>query len=148
MNAIATRASGLACRLPGTWLGNLAAMFWCSRQPDAAADVHWSSQASQPTKPLPAAAPTARPAPKPQATSAEARILIVEDDTTSLTALARILQRRGYEVIPALTLKEARRLLDAPQFASIILDLMLPDGDGIEILREARIRRLPLRVFV
>jgi two-component system response regulator QseB len=94
-----------------------------------------------------------KPHPSPDTTPslsalpAKGRILIVEDDLTSLNALRLILANRGYDVVPAATLAEALRLLDE-SFTAVILDLMLPDGDGIEILRQVRGSTMSTRVLV
>ena len=67
-----------------------------------------------------------------------------------MTAL--ILRRLGYAVSEAATIAEAGRHLDhcngsgAPDW--ILLDLMLPDGCGIEVIREVRGRRLPSRICI
>src|SRR4029077_363655 len=120
-------------------LADWAAMFWRSRRPEWAAGFLWSSHAAQPPD------PTTVPAQRDtwttslsQAAAPGAHILIIEDDASSMNALARILKSQGYQVLTALTLHEARRLIDHPRLATVILDLMLPDGDGIEVLRDAR----------
>jgi DNA-binding response OmpR family regulator len=73
--------------------------------------------------------------------------LIVEDDPTSREAMLRILSMLGFAVQGVSTLAEGLRALDH-QPASLILDLMLPDGNGMEILRRIRAQRLPIRVAV
>jgi DNA-binding response OmpR family regulator len=66
------------------------------------------------------------------------RVLVVEDDPTTLKALTRVLTMNGYEVLGALDLAKATaQLVWQPDF--VLLDLMLPDGSGADLL--ARIRR-------
>jgi DNA-binding response OmpR family regulator len=67
-----------------------------------------------------------------------ATILLVEDDEPTRTFLADNLSADGYEVLEAECVAEAERLLvsDLPDLA--ILDLGLPDRDGLELLREVR----------
>ena len=72
---------------------------------------------------------------------------MVEDDLVSASALSTILGRRGYVVAHATTVAVALSLLDPPP-DTIILDLMLPDGDGEAVLQAVRAARVPTRVVV
>jgi DNA-binding response OmpR family regulator len=76
------------------------------------------------------------------------RILVVEDDAATYSALRILLSKRGADVVLATTLTEARAALREGIPDSIVLDLMLPDGDGIEILRDIRARKLKTRIAV
>jgi two-component system KDP operon response regulator KdpE len=66
------------------------------------------------------------------------RILVVDDEPQILRALRVILRDAGFEVIPAETAAEAldRAAVRPPQAA--IVDLMLPDVDGVELTRSLR----------
>src|SRR5947209_6591904 len=75
------------------------------------------------------------------------RLLVVEDDATSRDALRTIFARRGWHVAVAGTVAEGLALLDPPPHC-VILDLILPDGDGEAILRQVRSSRLGTRVAV
>jgi two-component system, OmpR family, KDP operon response regulator KdpE len=66
-------------------------------------------------------------------------LLIVEDEERARHALADYLERRGYEVHVAGTAHEAMREWDAHRADAVLLDLGLPDLDGVEVIR--RIRR-------
>jgi DNA-binding response OmpR family regulator len=67
-----------------------------------------------------------------------ATILLVEDDEPTRTFLADNLAADGYEVLEAQCVAEAETML-ASNFPDVaILDLGLPDGDGLELLREVR----------
>jgi CheY-like chemotaxis protein len=75
------------------------------------------------------------------------RVLVVEDDAASRTALTLILQRRGWDVTTASTLADGMRGLNAlPD--SVVLDLMLPDGDGVKLLQHVRSSHMRTRVAV
>jgi CheY-like chemotaxis protein len=75
------------------------------------------------------------------------RVLVVEDDRVSRRALSRLFAARGWIVAEAATLAEGFEALDPPP-SCIVLDLMLPDGDGAELLRHVRATGLPSRVVV
>lgn len=67
-----------------------------------------------------------------------ASILIVEDDENLRLALADNLEDEGYAVRTAETLAAASDLIRAAAPALIVLDLMLPDGDGVRFCRALR----------
>jgi DNA-binding response OmpR family regulator len=67
-----------------------------------------------------------------------ATILVVEDHQTTRTFLSDNLSADGYEVIEAEDLAEARHLLDATFADLAIIDLGLPDGDGLELVAYVR----------
>jgi two-component system, OmpR family, KDP operon response regulator KdpE len=66
------------------------------------------------------------------------RVLVCDDETQILRALRVILRDAGFEVITAQTAEEAldQAALRAPDAA--IVDLILPDGDGVEVCRSIR----------
>jgi two-component system, OmpR family, KDP operon response regulator KdpE len=66
------------------------------------------------------------------------RILVVDDEPQILRALRVVLREAGYEAIPAETAEEAldRAAVRPPDAA--IVDLVLPDGDGVEVTRRLR----------
>lgn len=59
----------------------------------------------------------------------------------------QILKRLGFAPLEAGTVREAVGYLTAPP-QWILLDLMLPDGSGVDVLRKVRAERLPSRVCV
>jgi two-component system NtrC family sensor kinase len=69
------------------------------------------------------------------------RILVVDDSLTVRMNLMDMLNAAELPAVGCATLEEARCALTAEQFALVILDVLLPDGDGIELLEE--IRRSP-----
>ncbi|MGQ9804350.1 MAG: response regulator [Anaerolineae bacterium] len=68
----------------------------------------------------------------------QARILIVEDEPTTLAALTRTLSLKGYLADGVPTGQEALIRLNAAPYDVMILDLRLPDINGIEVLERAR----------
>jgi DNA-binding response OmpR family regulator len=67
-----------------------------------------------------------------------ARVLIVDDSLTVRMDLAEALQGAGLECVPCATAAEARQAFARETFALVVLDVMLPDGDGVDLLGELR----------
>jgi DNA-binding NtrC family response regulator len=63
-----------------------------------------------------------------------ARILVLDDDPLLRSILVERLERSGYEVVPAGTLAEARRAVQEAPADIALLDIMLPDGKGIDLI--------------
>ncbi len=70
-------------------------------------------------------------------------ILLVEDDQGFAPRISDYLGRFGYEVVWATSLGEARSALDAQAPRAAIIDMMLPDGSGIELLETCGERAIP-----
>ncbi len=96
----------------------------------------------------------ARQSPEPAQPSATApknghaatiRILLVEDHEPTRIALTQLLTRRHYEVKTAASLLEARALSQEHAFQLLISDIGLPDGSGLEFIKELRARHKGLR---
>jgi len=69
------------------------------------------------------------------------RILVLEDDTMLLDGLRVGLGLHGFTVDAVASCGDARAALAAATFDALVLDLMLPDGSGLDILRELRRRQ-------
>ena len=65
-------------------------------------------------------------------------VLVVDDSLTVRMNLTEILDAAALPAVACATLEEARRKLAEQNFALVILDILLPDGDGIELLKEIR----------
>ena len=76
------------------------------------------------------------------------RILIVEDDMTLNAGLCKALQQEDREIISCECLRAAREqlALGAPDF--VLLDVNLPDGNGIELLKEIKEQKAGLPVIL
>ncbi len=76
------------------------------------------------------------------------RILLIDDDARLTAMLGDYLRANAYVVGAAGSLAAGRELLHQESWDLLVLDLMLPDGDGLDLTRElradARWRRLPL----
>jgi two-component system OmpR family response regulator len=68
----------------------------------------------------------------------EARLLVVEDEPTILELLSGSLRFAGFEVVTAASGVEALRAAAAARPDLILLDVMMPGGDGFEVIRQIR----------
>jgi len=69
---------------------------------------------------------------------ARGRVLVVDDEPAIADVVARYLQRAGYETTVAATGQEAIVSAEAARPDVVVLDLMLPDIDGLEVMRRLR----------
>jgi len=69
---------------------------------------------------------------------ADAKILVVDDEQAFLTLLRYQLSKLGYEVCTAATGRSALDMAAAEKPDLVLLDVMLPDLDGIEVLRQLK----------
>jgi len=76
------------------------------------------------------------------------RLLLIDDDARLSAMVGEYLRNSGYVVQTAGSLAAGRELLAGAAFDALVLDLMLPDGDGLDLCRELRAdvrhRQLPL----
>jgi two-component system, OmpR family, phosphate regulon response regulator OmpR len=76
------------------------------------------------------------------------RLLLIDDDQRLTALVGDYLRGAGFEVDAAGSLAAGRERLGRDAYDALVLDLMLPDGDGLDLTRElraeARTRRLPL----
>ena len=70
--------------------------------------------------------------------STTARILLVDDEQPVQKLLSYPLEKDGYEVVPALDGQEALNEFERQRFDLVVLDIMLPKIDGLEVCRQLR----------
>jgi len=76
------------------------------------------------------------------------RVLVVDDEPQILRALRIILRDAGFEVLQATTAEEALDIAALKPPAAAIIDLVLPDRDGVEVTKELRSwSRMPILVL-
>ena len=77
-----------------------------------------------------------------------ARLLLIDDDARLTAMIGDYLRGNGYAVDTAGSLAAGRERLKVGGYDALVLDLMLPDGDGLDLTREVRgdprLKRLPL----
>jgi len=77
-----------------------------------------------------------------------ANVLLVDDEPDFVSATRELLTMHGHSVDTAERLDDARKILgnDGPEV--LLLDLMLPDGNGLELLEELRGSSIKRVVFI
>ncbi|TAK22096.1 MAG: response regulator [Chloroflexota bacterium] len=65
-------------------------------------------------------------------------VLIVDDSLTVRMDLVEAFEEAGFQTRPCATVAEARQALVDGEFGVVVLDVLLPDGHGVELLRELR----------
>ena len=73
-----------------------------------------------------------------EASESRERILVVDDNEMNRDMLSRRLQRKGYHVDTAIGGREALEALAAESYDLVLLDIMMPDVDGFQVLESAR----------
>ena len=79
---------------------------------------------------------SAPPQPQSETHSEPLRLLVVEDNESTMTVLSRLLRRRGHDIQSASTVKDALSLASTNTFDLVISDIGLPDGDGIDLMQQ------------
>jgi two-component system, NtrC family, response regulator PilR len=77
-----------------------------------------------------------------------ARILVVDDELSMRQYLEVLLRRRGYEVVTAADLSEARAQLSDDTIDLVVSDMRLGTGSGLQVLREVRERKNETEVIL
>jgi two-component system, sensor histidine kinase and response regulator len=92
--------------------------------------------------------PVPRPAAAQHAAIAPGQLLVVDDDATNRDVLSRRLKRQGHAVTTASSGREALELMSATAFDVVLLDIMMPDMDGYEVLghikSDPRLQHIPV----
>jgi two-component system OmpR family response regulator len=74
-------------------------------------------------------------------------ILVVDDEESLVDTVATVLRYEGYDVVEARTGREALSRLQEQHFDLVVLDVMLPDLDGLEVTRRMRADRIDVPVL-
>jgi DNA-binding response OmpR family regulator len=70
------------------------------------------------------------------------RVLLVEDDAQLRTSIVRGLHEAGYDVDEATDVDEAGAALGSAEYDVVVLDILIPGGDGVELCRNLRAREI------
>jgi two-component system response regulator HydG len=77
-----------------------------------------------------------------------AKILVVDDDSSFCIMLKTFLSKKGHYVVEAFSVTEALRVFGTDEFEIVLADYRLPDGSGLDILRETKIQRPETGVII
>src|SRR3990172_1317379 len=80
--------------------------------------------------------------------STHAQVLVVDDDIEIRTLIARYMQEQGFRVLLASNCAEVRERIVTNNIDLIILDVMLPDGSGLDLCRDLRASRLTIPIIL
>jgi CheY-like chemotaxis protein len=69
------------------------------------------------------------------------RILVVEDHSETRQALSRLLSHFGHEISLAEGAQNALNIINSKEFDVVLCDIALPDGDGYDVIAQAKRRR-------
>jgi len=94
------------------------------------------------------ASPGGAPAESAEPMGGGRKLLLVDDDAPLRRSLTRALERRGFEVLPAEGLAEAKEHAreHRPEFA--VLDMRLAEGSGLDLVRTLRTLRPDVRIVI
>lgn len=75
-------------------------------------------------------------------------VLVVDDSSFTRNIHESLLTRAGYDVKQADNIEAARRLLSSETFVAVVTDLLMPGGNGMDLVREVRAHHPGLTVIV
>jgi DNA-binding response OmpR family regulator len=75
------------------------------------------------------------------------RLLVIDDDELVRATLVDMLQTAGFEVVTAANGRIGIELLETTSVAAIITDILMPEQEGLETIREARRRHPAIRIL-
>lgn len=76
------------------------------------------------------------------------QILVVDDDSEIRKLLARYMREQGFRVLLASSCREVRERIVTHQVDLIVLDVMLPDGSGLDLCRDLRIAQSNIPIIL
>ena len=77
-----------------------------------------------------------------------ARVLAIDDDSAICATVSVILERAGHQVVTAQDGRRGLAVLDAGQFDLLLIDIFMPEMDGLETIRVLRRSKPKLPVIV
>ena len=76
------------------------------------------------------------------------KVLLVDDEKDFLSIMSERMQTRGMDVSTAASAKEAIQLAETESFDAIILDLQMPEMDGLEALKALKAKKPELQIIL
>ncbi len=84
----------------------------------------------------------------PESSIGKGRILVIDDESEIRESLDMLLSSEGYSVELATNATEGERRLDSKSYDLVLLDLMMPDKSGMDVLRDLRANDIETPVFM
>ena len=78
----------------------------------------------------------------------EARVLLVDDEEAFLESMSERMRLRGMDVTTASSAKEALAVIESDVFDAVILDIQLPEMDGMAVLKKIKTRHPEAQVIL
>jgi DNA-binding NtrC family response regulator len=77
------------------------------------------------------------------------RILVIDDEAVVLESCRKILSSEGFEVVLVSTVEDALMALDKDDFSVVLIDIKMPERDGLSLMEELKERaeRIPMVVM-
>lgn len=85
---------------------------------------------------------------RPDMNAQSSQVLVVDDDSEIRKLLARYLREQGFRVLIASTCAEVREKVVTNRIDLIVLDVMLPDGSGLDLCRDLRASRSAIPIIL
>jgi DNA-binding NtrC family response regulator len=76
------------------------------------------------------------------------RILVVDDDAVVLASCRRILGAEGHQVTSSSSVREALEILERQEFDLLLVDVIMPEYDGIQLIGKVRQNRATMPILV
>jgi signal transduction histidine kinase/CheY-like chemotaxis protein len=132
--------SGLGLTISRRLVGLMQGELWVDSQPGAGSRFHFTMAfgADLPSPQAPQAWPVLPPT-LPPGTKEELPVLVVEDNQVNQTLVMTLLQRGGYRVTLAGTGREAVEKFLMHRFCVVLMDIQMPDLDGLEATKAIRL---------
>jgi DNA-binding NtrC family response regulator len=83
-----------------------------------------------------------------QVSSSQGSVLIIDDEAAIRESLETLLETEGYDIQCAATAEEGLSRLAAREFDLVLLDLALPDRNGLDLLRDLRLQNSQLSIIM